>query len=251
MPNDWLLELGHTRLKLGRRLHGGVTGIEAIELDGFERWIAGQQPASGDRFWLAAVPMPEVTVRVTAELDRAGLRWTSVSTGTPALPVAASYPGMGVDRWLALQPAWARLSSAFCLADCGTATTVDLVDALGVHKGGWIMPGMDAARLGLLARAPGLRRAVPPTEICPGAPARDTAEAIESGLLQQQVGGIVQAYAAAIGLHDFAQSPPLVLTGGGAARLESGLEARGIPVRAEPDAVLQGLAMAVECLSER
>lgn len=250
MPNDWLLELGHTRLKLGGRIDGGVTGIEAIELDRFGAWLAARRPARHERFWLAAVPGPEVTRRVTGELERAGMRWTSVSTGAAALPVAASYPGMGVDRWLALQPAWECLRSAFCLVDCGTATTVDLVDARGVHRGGWIMPGLEAARQGLLTRAPGLRRPAIETPTPPG-PARDTAEAIESGLLQQQIGGIVQAYAAATGLADFAQSSPLVLTGGAAAPLESGLEARGIPVLAEPDVVLQGLAMAVECLSER
>ncbi len=247
--NDWLLELGHSRLKLGRRHEDGVGDIEAIELDRFGPWVAGKQPAAQDRFWLAAVPMPEVTARVTGELDRAGLQWTSLSTGSAALPVAASYAGMGVDRWLALQPAWQRLHSSFCLVDCGTATTVDLVDARGAHRGGWIMPGMDAARQGLLARAPGLRRPAIETPSVPRA-ARDTAEAIESGLLLQQIGGIVQAYTVATGLPEFAQSPPLVLTGGAAAPLKLGLEARGIPVRAEPDMVLQGLAMAVECLSE-
>jgi len=250
VPNDWLLELGHSRLKLGLRLEDGVGEIEAIELDRFGSWLAGKQPAAQDRFWLAAVPMPEVTAQATAELDRAGLWWTSLSTRSATLPIAPSYPGMGVDRWLALQPAWEGLCCAFCLVDCGTATTVDLVDAHGVHRGGWIMPGMDAARHGLLVRAPGLRRPVTDQLAAPG-PARDTAEAIESGLLQQQVGGIVQAYAVATGLADFAQSPPLVLTGGAAAPLKTGLEARGIPVRAEPELVLQGLAMAVECLSER
>lgn len=250
MPNDWLLELGHTRLKLGRRIDDGIAGIQAIDLDRFGPWLAGQRPAAHDRFWLAAVPMPEVTARVTGELDRAGLAWTSLATGAADLPVAASYPGLGVDRWLAVQPAWKRMRSAFCMVDCGTATTVDLVDSSGVHQGGWIMPGLDAARLGLVTRAPGLRRPMP-AEMDPGAPARATAEAIECGLVHQQVGGLVQVYTLAIGLSGFPRSLPMLLTGGGAAPLQSGLEQRGIPVRAEPDLVLQGLAMAVECLSER
>ena len=249
MPNDWLLELGHTRLKTARRVDTGITGIEAIELERVGQWLLRQRPAAQDRFWLAAVPTPEVTARVTSELDRIGLKWTSVSTGLAALPVAPAYPGMGVDRWLALQPVWERLRSAFCLIDCGTATTVDLVDALGEHLGGWIMPGIDAARLGLLTRAPGLRRPMP-AEVGPGAPARDTADAIESGLLQQQVGGIVEAYTVATDLPDFAPAPPLVLTGGAAAPLQSLLEERGVPVRIEPDLVLLGLAMAIESMSE-
>ncbi|MFO7764549.1 MAG: type III pantothenate kinase [Wenzhouxiangellaceae bacterium] len=250
MPDDWLLELGHTRLKLARRVDGGLSGIEAIELDRFGQWLAARRPGRGDRFWLAAVPMPDVTARVSGELVRAGLDWTSVSTDSASLPVAASYPGMGVDRWLALQPAWARVRSALCLVDCGTATTVDLVGACGRHLGGWIMPGMEAARQGLLTRAPGLRRPAVGSPAVPG-PARDTAEAVESGLLLQQAGGIVQAYTLATGLPEFAPAPPVLLTGGAAAPLQSLLEGRGLSVRVEPDLVLQGLAMAVESMSER
>lgn len=250
MPDDWLLELGHTRLKLARRVDGGLSSIQAIELDRFGRWLAGQRPGPCDRFWLAAVPMPEVTARVSGELVRAGLEWTGVSTNSAALPVAASYAGMGVDRWLALQPAWERMRSAFCLVDCGTATTVDLVDACGVHLGGWIMPGMEAARQGLLTRAPGLRRPAADSVAGPG-PARDTAEAIESGLLLQQAGGIVQAYTLATGVPEFAPASPLLLTGGAAGPLQSLLQGRGLSVRIEPDLVLQGLAMAVESMSER
>ncbi|MEX0916263.1 MAG: type III pantothenate kinase [Wenzhouxiangellaceae bacterium] len=244
MPNDWLLELGHSRLKLGRRINGGLTAaeaVEAMELEQFGAWLAAQRPGPHDRFWLAAVPAPEVTAGVTDELARAGLAWTAVTTGSVALPVAASYPGMGVDRWLALQPLWARLRSSFCMVDCGTATTIDLVGAKGVHVGGWIMPGVDAARGGLLMRAPGLRRPSidPETQL---GPARDTAVAIERGLLLQQVGAIALARRAAADLPEFNRTAPLVLTGGAAARLQSFLD----EARVEPDLVLQGLAMAVE-----
>lgn len=245
MPTDWLLELGHSRLKLCRRTSGGPAAAESIGLERFPDWLARTGPASADRFWIAAVPSPQVTGRITGELGRAGLAWSAVTTGSAPLPVAASYPGMGVDRWLAIQPVWKRLRAAFCLADCGTATTVDLVDARGVHLGGWIMPGADAARDGLLARAPGLQR--PPCEAGFAAdPARDTAQAFERGLLLQQAGGIARAHSVAAGLPEFGKKTLLVLTGGAAAPLQSLLEGATV----EPDLVLRGLAMAVESMSE-
>jgi len=242
---DWLLELGHSRLKLARRDGEDLTGVESLPLERFGHWLDGQALAADDRFWLSSVPLPQVTASVTDELARAGLGWTAVTTGSAALPVTASYPGMGVDRWLAIQPVWTTLRAPFCLVDAGTATTVDLVDGQGVHRGGWIMPGMEAAREGLLARAPGLQRARPERSALP-LPARDTAQGIEDGLLLQQAGGVAQAYRIAAGVPDLGGEPALVMTGGAAGPLQSLLEG----ARVEPDLVLRGLAMAVESLGE-
>jgi len=242
---DWLLELGHTRLKLGQRKNGGVAGVDSIPTDRFGEWLAGRSLAPVDRFWLASVPLAHVTAWVTDTLADAGLAWTTVTTGSTTLPVAASYSGMGVDRWLAMQPVWTALRAPFCLVDCGTATTIDVVDEFGVHRGGWIMPGIDAAREGLLARAPGLRRESPEHSALP-LPARDTAQGIEDGLLLQQAGGIARAYRIAAGAPGVDREPALVMTGGAAATLQSLLEG----ARVEPDLVLRGLAMAAESLSE-
>ena len=250
MRTDWLLELGHSRLKLARREDAGHADVESMPLERFDEWLSGQgwtiaqAHARGDRFWLASVPLPEVTAQVTGILARAGLEWHLVTTGSAALPVAASYPGMGVDRWLAVQPVWTALRAPFCLVDCGTATTIDLVDGRGVHLGGWIMPGLDAARDGLLARAPGLRRAPPERSALP-LPARDTAQGLEDGLLLQQAGGIARACRYASGAPGLDREPALVLTGGAAAPLQSLLQG----ARVEPDLVLRGLTMAVDSVS--
>lgn len=246
MGVDWLLELGHSRLKLARRTEHGPAGVQSFPLERFGDWLEARSPASIDRFWLSSVPLPAVTASVTDLLARGGLECTVITTGSAALPVAASYPGMGVDRWLAIQPVWRALRSSFCLVDCGTATTVDLVDARGMHRGGWIMPGLEAARDGLLARAPGLRRKPPAHGALP-LPARDTAEGIEDGLLLQQAGGIAQACRVAARLPDLGGPPALVMTGGAVAPLQSMLEG----ARVEPDLVLRGLAMAADALSDR
>jgi type III pantothenate kinase len=46
-----------------------------------------------------------------------------------------------VDRWLALVATWHKFHSAACIADCGTALTVDALGADGSHLGGVIAPG--------------------------------------------------------------------------------------------------------------
>lgn len=48
---------------------------------------------------------------------------------------------LGVDRWLAMLGIWHRDGGPFCVIDAGTALTIDLVNASGLHLGGYIVPG--------------------------------------------------------------------------------------------------------------
>lgn len=49
---------------------------------------------------------------------------------------------LGVDRWLAMLGAYAKVKGACLVIDCGTAITVDYIKANGVHLGGCIAPGI-------------------------------------------------------------------------------------------------------------
>ncbi|MGH1463269.1 MAG: type III pantothenate kinase [Neptuniibacter sp.] len=49
---------------------------------------------------------------------------------------------MGVDRWLVMLAAYNDCKKACCIVDCGSAITVDYVDAGGKHLGGYIIPGL-------------------------------------------------------------------------------------------------------------
>ena len=146
-----------------------------------------------------------------------------------------------VAPWL--EPLWQELRRGFCLADCGSALTIDLVDDHGVHRGGWIAPGGETARRGLLAVAPVLRRD-PPTEAVSLAPALDTSLAIENGLLLQQAGAIRLACERAAVLDGMGPEPLLVLTGGAAGPVQCALNS----ARVEPDLVLKGLAIAAKTM---
>lgn len=49
---------------------------------------------------------------------------------------------LGVDRWLAIVAGWHRYRQACFIVDCGTATTIDVVNSKGKHQGGLILPGL-------------------------------------------------------------------------------------------------------------
>jgi type III pantothenate kinase len=49
---------------------------------------------------------------------------------------------LGVDRWLAMLAAWHYFHCPLAIFDCGSAFTVDVIDATGQHLGGLITPGL-------------------------------------------------------------------------------------------------------------
>ncbi len=58
---------------------------------------------------------------------------------------------MGVDRWLAMIAAWHKFHQACLVVDCGTAITLDAIDAQGQHLGGHIVPGFQLLQKNLIA----------------------------------------------------------------------------------------------------
>jgi len=49
---------------------------------------------------------------------------------------------LGIDRWLAMLAGYNRADGACMVIDSGTAFTIDVVDAEGLHQGGYILPGL-------------------------------------------------------------------------------------------------------------
>lgn len=56
---------------------------------------------------------------------------------------------LGIDRWLAMLAAYNRAGGACMVIDSGTAFTLDIVDAQGLHLGGYIIPGLQLMRSSL------------------------------------------------------------------------------------------------------
>lgn len=140
-------------------------------------------------------------------------------------------PGqLGADRWAALIGARARCRQA-CLVVCaGTATTVDLLDADGVFRGGLILPGYELMRAALAHNTAQL----PLTDGVFQTEPRNTADAIVSGCLSAQWGAVERMFGR------LADEPDAqcLLTGGAAQRLSLHLK---IPFQLADNLVLSGL----------
>lgn len=64
---------------------------------------------------------------------------------------------LGADRWAALVAVRQQCTSAAYIVDAGTALTIDVLAADGVHQGGLIIPGLGLMQRVLIDRAPGVR----------------------------------------------------------------------------------------------
>lgn len=174
-------------------------------------------------------------------LEQAGPSCSSVSVDAswPGLSLAYEDPrSLGVDRWLAMLGAQYLSESVFVVADCGTALTLDAVDAQGQHLGGLIAPGFELMQQSLLTRTARIRDAAQPLPSSMfGA---STADAVNAGCsfpAGVMLDRFVHECAQTCGLAP-AKSLEVFVTGGGSERL---LHGATVEVRVVADLVLLGL----------
>lgn len=96
---------------------------------------------------------------------------------------------LGVDRWLGMLGARARVSGSFLVVDAGTALTIDAV-AGDRHLGGFILPGIDMQRDALGQRTALVGRAEGQAGLAWGC---TTADAVCNGTLFSAVATVEKA----------------------------------------------------------
>lgn len=141
---------------------------------------------------------------------------------------------LGADRWAALIAARARTTSAACIVNCGTAITVDALDASGAFRGGVILPGLVLQRTSLFQHTHAIRAADGNASSCL---ALNTADAVAAGTafgLAGAIDRILDEHAVVFGA-----TVPVLLTGGDAASLQKLLRH---PTQLVSDLVLEGVA---------
>lgn len=149
---------------------------------------------------------------------------------------------LGADRWAALIGAHKRVPGNVCVIDCGSAVTLDALDAKGQHLGGLIIPGLAMMHSALIQNTGGIsEQAVAKGDNKVSVLARDTQGAVTGGALYTLIAVIDRVTA---DLAADLQAPlTRVICGGDAERL---LNLLAENYRYEPDLVLYGLAIIAE-----
>ena len=218
----WRLANAEELMDVGNSVSDVSSLCEAIEA---ERWgVAGLASVASD------AADAELIAALTASGARAVHRATAQATCLGLVSSYAEPERMGVDRWLAMLAAHAHNEGALCVIDAGTAVTLDLVSAEGVHEGGYILPGADLMRRALSHETDRIHvSALEASAIVPG---NNTQACVTAGSWRAVLGAVESTMAA------YPEHRPL-LTGGSA----STLRGFGLTATVSPDLVMEGLRL--------
>lgn len=234
------IDAGNSRVKWGWHDGSGWTSVASVPLIEFA--------ASSDHVNPFSVTHDDPECIIISNVAGEGahhllVNWTSVFDAQPMwLHPEASRCGvtnqyerpdqLGPDRWAALIAARAVHHGACLVVNAGTATTVDMLTAEGVFRGGAIMPGVELMRFvlhehtGRLPIQEGAYRDMP----------RNTVDAIETGCRHAQAGAVERMYRVFRDL----EPNPLCIVSGGAGRVL--VDQLAMPRRYIENLVLDGLA---------
>jgi type III pantothenate kinase len=232
-PELVTVDCGNSSIDCQRHGDGARLRVDAKALDSaaLQAWLR-EQPL---RHAVAVSVAPAALARMRSLLaaNAVELRVAGVDTPMPLRLDYATPETLGADRWVGALAAH-RLRGRAVVVDCGSATTVNLVDADGTFRGGAIAPGLRAFVAGLAATTPALP--APDLDARPTMPPRTTQAALDAGVLLGYAGLVERLVADALRV---SRGPAaVVLTGGNAERL-----VRHTRLRAElvPDLVHRGL----------
>ena len=154
---------------------------------------------------------------------------------------------LGADRWANLIAAHAYYPGPAVIIDCGTAITIDALDAAGRHLGGLIVPGIDLMSAALVGNAAGIELNEPGSQSV-SLLGSSTESAVAGGVLYTAVAlvdRVCQDLRAELG-----KATSMLLTGGDAGRLLPLLDTRP---RHDANLVLKGLSVfakeSAECVT--
>lgn len=235
------IDLGNSRIKWRLRDDSGRLAGGAADHDELPQ-VADELAALGvvpEEIWVASVLAEDLDADLSAWCERLWRRLPRFAqTQARCAGVTNGYRDpsqLGVDRWLALVAARQVCAGPVVVVQAGTAITVDLLGADGVHLGGYIGPGWQLMRRALTSDTARVRAAVEPPERLVLEPGRDTIQAVEAAIASMALGLVRQGRER---LPAGAQT--LVAGGDGALLLEHLPGARLVP-----ELVLDGLGPAI------
>jgi type III pantothenate kinase len=240
----WLFDLGNSRAKAARLLHGAPADVVALD------WMRGDF-VTALRTMLAEWPAPRrvlvASVAASVRAEKLADTLQDFASGSvewlrsprQACGVVNRYAvpeRLGIDRFLAAVAARAR-GGAGIVIGCGTALTLDAVAADGMLADGMI--SLSPSRM-----LEALRGTTAIADDNPDAFAEaindDTARALQAGC-RGAAGALVEWFAARQ-RHKLGEAP-LWLHGGWARTLAAWLADDGCPAEMMDNAVLEGLAV--------
>ncbi|MDA3933501.1 MAG: type III pantothenate kinase [Gammaproteobacteria bacterium] len=157
-----LLDVGNTRIKWQWRdqcpTSSRSVGLTSGSLEDLQAALLQRQAAAAT-FTAAGICVANAARRACVEQLlqlRFGVTVDWLSTRARVADLICAYADptqLGVDRWAVLAGARSLYpQDNVIIADCGSATTIDFLQADGLHLGGWIVTGLQDSLLAISQR---------------------------------------------------------------------------------------------------
>lgn len=235
-----LVDIGNTHIKWCIDKKDGIKSEQPIAYkqtdftkEIYQQWLNLATPSE---LAISSVAKKQISQKM---IDIAKKRWPDIKvliarSSAHACSVTNAYQQadkLGSDRWLALIALRHFYPGNSCIADCGTAITIDCLDENGLHRGGLISPGLQLMKQSLYQGTEDL--SFIKQEYSVGL-SNSTEVAVYAGTLYAATGLIEKI------MHHHCNSETLILTGGDAELLAKYIKMDAI---IEPDFVLKGLSL--------
>lgn len=180
------IDSGNTRLKWGLRHNGQWLAQGAVERGALVQTHLPQVPTRVVACNVAGAA-GRATIEALAAAHGIAVEWVRAHARQCGVTSRYDPPDqLGADRWAALIGARTLHAGACVVVNCGTATTIDVLDADGTFQGGLILPGLELMRNALADRTADLP--VGRGEACELP--RNTFDAITSGAMEATLGAV-------------------------------------------------------------
>ncbi|MZR64187.1 type III pantothenate kinase [Alcanivorax sp. DP30] len=205
------------------------------------RWDAVVDAVEGlstpcEAVWVASVAGAESDRDIASALQRkTGVMPQFYYSRGEDFGVTSCYPEprrLGVDRWVAMVECYQRYGAGI-IVDCGSALTIDAVDASGRFLGGYIVPGLGMLRGALLRDTADVHVEAGAAQLGLG---KSTGECVHNGLLRMSVAFVTEVVLELRQVLD--DTCKVLITGGDASAL---IDAFKFDCAHVPDLVLDGL----------
>jgi len=232
---DLLIDIGNTRLKWRAQQQGALVGAGTMATGDITlATLDAQLPAQVSQLAWASVAAPECGTFIEAWASARNLQAYKAESQAQWQDLTNGYEQpqqMGVDRWLAMVAAREQFKAPLCVADCGSAITVDYIDASGQHEGSYIIPGQRLMVQALLRDTAKIQFSG--VAVDAAVPGKNTAHAVLAGCGQMASYGLCGL------LLEAKQAGYVIMLTGG----DGKAPAQALSVTYNGDLVLDGLAL--------
>lgn len=240
---DFFIDIGNSSLKWVLYSNQSLSGkqkifytVENIQQELSNHWHSIERPA---RIVIACVAgqnlLEDVVFYIRSLWPEAKIIIAETKAKAYGVTIAyAKAHKLGVDRWLGLLAARRFYKLPVCIASCGTAITVDVLTANGIHLGGMIAPGV---RLMNQALKQGTQQLHFSEQSFKTGLANDTEAGIYNGIVFSIVGLIDHV------MSSISAETDLLMTGGDAEHIARYIKR---PLMLDENLVFKGMAVILE-----